>query len=45
MTDEQKAERRELIRRNKDMSAAQEVRLDFMARTVTAKKHARTIAT
>ena len=44
MTDEQKAERRELIRRNKEMLAAQEVRLDFITRTVTTKKHAKTIA-
>ena len=44
MTDEQKEQRRELIRRNKEMLAAQQVRLDHIARTVNSKKHAKTTA-
>ncbi len=44
MTDQEKAQRQELIRRNKEMVAAQDVRRDFLRTALGSKKHAKTIA-
>lgn len=42
MTDEQKEARRELVRRNKEMVAAETVRREFVRTVIGAKKHAKT---
>jgi hypothetical protein len=42
MTDEQKEARREFIRRNKEMVAAETVRREFVRTVIGAKKHAKT---
>lgn len=44
MTDEQKAQRRELIARNKEMLAAQDVRRAFVRSLIGGRKHTKTAA-
>lgn len=44
MTDEQKAERRDLIARNKEMVAAQDVRRAFVRGLISGRKHTKTAA-
>lgn len=44
MTDEQKAERRDLVTRNKQMLAAQDVRREFVRGLIGGRKHTKTAA-
>lgn len=43
MNEKEKAERQQLIARNKQMAAAQDVRVAFVAATLSSKKHAKTL--
>jgi ParB family chromosome partitioning protein len=43
MNAQEKADRRQLIARNKEMAAAQDVRVAFIAATLSSKKHAKTL--
>jgi len=43
MNEQEKAERKQLIARNKQMAAAQDVRIAFVAATLSSKKHAKTL--